>query len=278
MSRTNTTPTQKIAYDYLRFSSREQAAGDSERRQREKAEAWCKRNGYTLDKTLSFKDLGVSAFHGDHRVDPNKGGLGAFLEYVRVGRITPGSVLLVENLDRLSRENPWTAFGLLGGLVSSGIRVVTLTPEFEYSGEGGMAQLFIAAGEFGRANAESLMKSDRVGAAWNQKKKRARENGEPLTSWVPAWLRRVGDKKTGYRFVVVEEKAAAVRRIYELAAAGYGIKSILKKLNEEGIPPISGNGHWASSYLNKILSEKYGPAVFGQFQPHLFKNKKYIPD
>jgi hypothetical protein len=51
---------QKPAYSYIRFSSAEQALGDSYRRQREKADAWAAENGYVIRDTL--EDLGVSAF------------------------------------------------------------------------------------------------------------------------------------------------------------------------------------------------------------------------
>lgn len=55
---------QKTAYSYIRFSSPDQAAGDSLRRQTEKAQNYCEQNGLTLDERFTLRDLGVSAFHG----------------------------------------------------------------------------------------------------------------------------------------------------------------------------------------------------------------------
>jgi hypothetical protein len=63
------TMTPAIACSYLRFSSKQQARGDSIRRQEEARNAWCEQNKdkATLDLTLTLRDQGVSAYTGDHR-------------------------------------------------------------------------------------------------------------------------------------------------------------------------------------------------------------------
>src|SRR5262249_1501597 len=94
----------KIAYSYLGYSSNTQADGDSIPRQTELADACGKRNGAKLDIASSYQDHGRSAFRGKHR---RSGKLAQFLADVQAARIPGGSILLVENLDRLSRENPW---------------------------------------------------------------------------------------------------------------------------------------------------------------------------
>src|SRR5688500_10462942 len=88
-------------YSYIRFSTPEQALGDSERRQLDKARAWAEKHGNEFDDSLRIADRGRSAYKGDHR---KKGALGEFLERVRTGEVTPGSILVVEDIDRLSRE------------------------------------------------------------------------------------------------------------------------------------------------------------------------------
>src|SRR4051812_18370777 len=93
------------AYSYVRFSSPEQAKGDSRRRQEEVRDAWIAKAGATLDTELSLRDEGVSAFSGGHRTNPDRHALAAFLELVKRGRIQRGSYLIVESLDRLSREH-----------------------------------------------------------------------------------------------------------------------------------------------------------------------------
>ena len=121
----------RIAYSYLRYSSPQQGDGDSVRRQTAAAAAWCKRHpNVRLDLDKRMEDRGYSASDGSHI---EKGALGQFLAAVAAGDITPGSILIVENLDRLSREDPWDAIPMLCKLVNAGITVVTLAPsEFTY--------------------------------------------------------------------------------------------------------------------------------------------------
>ncbi len=57
-----------VAYSFTRFSSPEQAEGDSLRRQTESTKAWCERNGFHLDTTLALHHIG-SAYRGKHRDD-----------------------------------------------------------------------------------------------------------------------------------------------------------------------------------------------------------------
>src|SRR3954447_145103 len=116
----------RTGYSYLRYSSMQQGDGDSERRQGALAAQWCKRHDVQLDISRTYLDRGRSAYHGRHR---QKGGaLAAFLSEVERGDIPRGSLLIIENLDRLSRENPWDALSLLTGLVNNGVSVVVLSP------------------------------------------------------------------------------------------------------------------------------------------------------
>ena len=81
---------------------------------------------------------------------------------------------------------------LLLDLIQSGIRVVQLLPvETVYDAKSNPMHLMMAIMELSRGHSESAMKSERVGRAWQDKKRRAAENGEPLTARVPSWLRLV---------------------------------------------------------------------------------------
>ncbi len=97
------TSTATKAYSYLRFSTPEQEKGDSKRRQMDLARRYADAQGLDLDETLTFHDLGVSAFRGSNL----DAALGAFKSAVTDGRVPRGSYLLVESLDRLSRQAPW---------------------------------------------------------------------------------------------------------------------------------------------------------------------------
>ena len=102
------------AYSYLRFSTPEQMQGDSFRRQTEAARQYAEDHGLDLDESLTFKDLGVSAFRGKNVVE---GALGQFIAAVDSGKVKPGSYLLVENLDRLSRDRIMSALNRFSALL-----------------------------------------------------------------------------------------------------------------------------------------------------------------
>jgi DNA invertase Pin-like site-specific DNA recombinase len=102
------------AYSYVRFSTPEQIKGDSLRRQLAASEAYAEAHGLELDSSLSMRDLGVSAYRGANRT---KGALGAFLKQVEMGAIPAGSVLLVESLDRLTREQAVDAHRLFLSII-----------------------------------------------------------------------------------------------------------------------------------------------------------------
>src|SRR5262245_54180958 len=97
-------PAAPLCFSYIRFSTPEQAKGDSLRRQTEATRRWCEQNKARLDTTATLRDLGRSAFTGKHRENPDTHALACFLKMVKDGRVPKGSFLVVENLDRLTRE------------------------------------------------------------------------------------------------------------------------------------------------------------------------------
>jgi DNA invertase Pin-like site-specific DNA recombinase len=80
---------QPIGYSYIRFSTPEQRKGHSLERQTEKAKEWCERHNVALDTSRTWHDLGRSAFLGDHRNNPDRRGLAAFLRLVEEDKIPP---------------------------------------------------------------------------------------------------------------------------------------------------------------------------------------------
>jgi DNA invertase Pin-like site-specific DNA recombinase len=278
-----------IAISYLRFSTPEQAKGDSLRRQTEGTERWCEKNGIALDRKLSCLDAGRSAYHGKHRSD--KAALGQFLELVKTGRVPRGSYLIIENLDRLSREDERTVLRLWLDILDAGVNIVQLTPETVFRHErSDMTDIIRAIIELSRGHSESRMKSARSLANWEKAVGLAREGkAQPprrkdgrvtkaITSRLPAWI---FDDNGVPR--LVPERAAVVRRIFELAAGGYGMTSIVKRLNAEGVPAFGGcedggDGHrrkkadgtpfgcgeWRTSYVRSILKDR---RALGEYQP-----------
>jgi hypothetical protein len=170
----------------------------------------------------------------------------------------------VESLDRLSREHIRPALTLLLNLIDAGVRVVQLIPAEAVFGEDvePMA-LMMAIMELSRGHSESRVKSERVGAAWREKKRRAAEDGAPLTKTVPAWL-----ELRGATFAIRPQAAAVVKTIYRLATEGLSLQGITRKLNREKVKPIGNGPHWSESYISKILKTR---AAVGEFQPSVWK-------
>ena len=65
--------------------------------------------------------------------------LGLFLKACQAGRIKKGSLLLVENLDRLSRNEAMKAINLIQQIVEAGVTIVTRIPERVINTGGGAA-------------------------------------------------------------------------------------------------------------------------------------------
>jgi DNA invertase Pin-like site-specific DNA recombinase len=66
--------------------------------------------------------------------------LSTFLEAVKDGTVKPGSYLLIENLDRLTRADVLEAQELFTGIIRRGITLVTLFDQRSYSAESVTAQ------------------------------------------------------------------------------------------------------------------------------------------
>lgn len=259
-----TPPPRPKAYSYLRFSTPEQAHGDSYRRQADLAIDYAQRHGLDLDETLTFQDLGVSAYRGRNGAS---GALRAFLNAAENGQVQRGSYLLVENLDRVSRDQIVSAQGLFMMIMDAGVTLVTLVDNRTYSTasiNANPTELIISILSLMRAHEESATKSLRLSASWSAK--RSRGAAEALTARCPAWLRL--DPATR-QFDLIPDRAAIVRRIFTEAQAGLGTAGIARRLNEQGVS-VFGDGArkgtmWHRTYIAKVLAN---PATAGTFTPH----------
>src|SRR5262245_11437986 len=118
--------TKPRAYSYLRFSTPEQGHGDSRRRQTLLAERYATKHGLVLDRALRMSDEGGSAYQSKNG---RHGALCKFLQSMDGGLVEPGSFLLVESLDRISRANPWDAMPIFQQIINAGVSIVTLQDE-----------------------------------------------------------------------------------------------------------------------------------------------------
>jgi DNA invertase Pin-like site-specific DNA recombinase len=257
------------AYSYIRMSTDIQLLGDSRRRQLEASRSYAEEHGLELADDSQLEDIGISAFKGANLKD---GALGQFLVAVKNGAVEHGSYLLVESLDRLSREEILPAHTLFLSIVQSGINLVTLVDKRVYQAKTtGLVDMITSLVIMERAHEESKTKSVRVGAAWKNKRAKASE-GLPMTARCPAWLRLMPDRLA---YKVVPERVEIVRQIFSDTAAGLGMYSIANRLNKAGVPAFVGKNGWHGSYLAKTLKNR---AVLGEFQPHIKLDGKRIPE
>lgn len=259
----------RTAYSYIRFSTVEQRHGRSYDRQREKAEKYCRENGLHLDTSFRLHDDGVSAFHGKNI---RSGTLGRFLVAVEAGKIKTGAVLIIENLDRLSREEIEEAQNTFKRILKAGIDIVTLSDYKVYTRESLNDPFAIiqAILYMSRAHEESETKSKRVADAWNKKRQALQQNGTLLTHKYPSWLKYDDTRKL---FIQIPERTKVINKIFDLAANGFGKTKIVKELNKARIPAFRGHG-WATSSVQKILHNR---ALIGEYQPHKLVTGKRVP-
>ena len=109
----------KKCYSYIRWSSDKQSGGSTLARQLKTAHEIADEQDLELVEMI---DSGISAFKGKNAKD---GELGRFIDAVENKLIPKDSWLVVENLDRLSREAILSAQRLFTTLLELGITVVT---------------------------------------------------------------------------------------------------------------------------------------------------------
>lgn len=240
---------------YIRWSSSEQGKGSSLERQSEDCRRHALEQGWNvLDELV---DDGISAFKGEHA---STGSLGGFVRDVEAGRYTDGVVLLVEKLDRLSRQEPGRVFMWMMNLTEAGVVLATVDGARRYSkGNFDMASIIEVVVKAQLSHEESEKKSQRLSAAWASKRRRL-NSGEKfvMTRRAPAWLEVEGSPPV---FTLIPERAAIVRRIFEETVAGFGKQHIARNLNLDGVPTFGRADAWHASYVQKIL---HNPAVCGE--------------
>lgn len=258
-------------YSYARFSTPEQAQGNSLQRQTEAALKWTERKNVErardglpallLDDKLRLHDLGVSAFRGANVAEGSE--LGCFLFACRQGLIPEGSFLLVESLDRVSRMTLRRVARILDDIVEAGVTICTMNDGQEYHAERLDAEpmsFIIAQMVSLRAHEESKVKAQRLAAAWEAKRRRVRERKDAkLTAKGPSWLQWTDD---GWRERAPH--ADTVRRIYTMTLAGVGEHKIASTFNSEGVPVMGRGKMWHRSTISKVLRSR---SVLGDLVP-----------
>ncbi len=250
---------------YIRWSSLEQTKGDSYTRQINACTKFCADNGYNVIDTVI--DKGRSAYTGENI---HTGNLGKLVQRYERREIAPGTPIIVEQLDRLTRLPAMEVIAWLAAVFPHGVRFLTADKSHDISKQAmerdNMSFVALIFDSF-RGNAESKRKADMGALSW-QSRRNAVASGQRknITGVCPAWLRW---NKIDERFEVVEGRGEVLQRIFDMSDAGLGVGTIAKTLNEEGVEPWglgakrSPDG-WHISYVQKILRN---PSVIGEFTP-----------
>jgi hypothetical protein len=254
-----------IAHPYARISDPIQRKGGGLHRQTvspetdAKIKEFCRLYGFTPSKRILVDD-GISAWKGLNATPNHE--LGKFIGEANRGLIQPGNCLLVEILDRISRQDVWAAMALVNDLRQLKIHIGRLDRMklLRYDSND-IGDFFESAVEFSRGNSESEAKSYRNKAKWQHRRQEARSSGETITRRLPAWV----EEKDGRR-VLISHRADIIRHIFDLAASGRGLYAIMRKLTNAGIEGFGPSGRWSVSYLGLLLSDR---RVLGEFQPRL---------
>jgi hypothetical protein len=282
---------------YIRFSSKPQEDGDSERRQLEKGMKRAAESG--AEFVDAYTDRGLSGWTGRNR----DGALGRMIEDVEAGNIKPGDIIWIENHDRLTRRPPLEAIEQFIRFLNAGIVLDinghSRTKEIlnQPSGFGLLVQDLI---EMFRSYQESQRKSE-MGTDTNTKKRDSARAGECRVMKTGAgcfvgrrchaWLRPLPmPSPEGYLYQIVPDDdgpwRGIARRAVLLADAGHGVQVISRRFNDEQVPPLE-TAHRISDRPNekrkkRPIATRWTPAsvwqllrcraIVGEYQPHVVKD------
>ncbi len=247
------------AIAYVRWSNKDQSKGDSERRQTALAQKMCITNGWRLVETVI--ESGKSAYHGRNRL--STGELGKLEARAAQGELA-GMVLIVENVDRLSRQEPLQGLNLLQNLTTAGVTVAESSKGTILDAETvreNWQSLLVPFLSWGLGYEESKKKGKRVSEAYRATVDRnfRTKGGLADLRFSPSWIGRdeAGD------YMVIEERAEIVRLIYQRCVDGYGLRSICAELNKDLARTRWQKGDWNQANVREILRNRQ---TLGEYQ------------
>ncbi len=283
-------PTEKKkCYSYIRWSSDRQASGTTLERQLDIAREIAGKNNLEL---VEIFDKGVSAFKGVNR---NKGELGAFIEAVDAKLIPSDSWLVVENLDRLSRQEITESHDLFMNLIRKGLTIVTGIDGRKYNREiinQNPTELMFPIMVLTRANEESETKSVRTYKSALKVIERYNA-GERSPEGYAYAINSVGSNMWWVDCSKPSENEPAVvkphpklfevaKKIIELALDGWGMYRVKEYLNENHSAPQPKSkqdkgikAKWTTNRLSKFYKSR---ALIGEKVINIGDDEYKIPD
>lgn len=227
---------------YARVSTHEQAEqGYSIDAQLDTLRGYCKKNG--LEVYEEYADAGISGTSLKGRV-----ALQRLQQDAEKGLFDE---LLVWKINRLAR-NAYNLLGILDHLEQHNVSFRSYSDNFETSTPIGKFA-FQMMGAVGELERNTIVENVKMGM--KQRAKKGEHNGK-----LPLGYRVVPDpgnlSKRSKAIAVVPEEALIVRKIFELYAAGRGLKSIANELNHSGYKTKTDNT-FSTTAIKEILNNPF---------------------
>lgn len=255
---------------YRRYSSDEQGDGSARtlEAQLERCEDFAKAEGWTISEILT--DPGLSAFNREN-LRPNAD-LGKFLTRLREGEFARGTVLIADNLSRLSRRPVDEAMAWVHEVNGHGIEIALADTREVFKPNPSLGDFLQTAIKFGVSHQASADKSDQTRRSKNKlwKLAEAREGKwTNLAGLLPRWLER---NAACDGWIVDADMAETINQIYQWSADGIGVNTITNMLNgRPDLPPFgepkdyrNGVPSWSRSTVRQYLMSAI---VEGDFRP-----------
>ncbi len=217
-------------------------------RQVEHGRAFATRKGWIADDAYVYMDDGVSGAEFDHRP-----GLQRLLAALTAR--PPFGALVVMDESRLGREALETGY-LLKRLLRAGVRIFCYLDDRELRFDTATEKM-VAIVRGAAADLERDSGRQRTKDAMLRKAKAGHMIGGRRFGYDNVGARSPEGQRLHTEYQVNEAEVAAVRRIFELCAEGFGYLRIAHRLNAEGLPsPRWRPGHprgWCSSSVRAVL-------------------------
>jgi DNA invertase Pin-like site-specific DNA recombinase len=247
------------AYSYKRWSSAKQTDGDSFLRQTELARDISRQNSWNLVDLAP--DAGISAFKGKNL--SHKGILGQFIKRIDSGLINVPCVLIIERLDRFSRDEVDEVLPLFLKLLKSGVEVYSALENDHYTiakikGDPMVNLLKLVMGFVG-ANQYSKAIGVRVRASRQRKREMAMAGKQ-------VWMNDCCPSYFDFDFknekYIINDKAKIVKRIFQLYRQNPSFLSVAKQFNLAGVKTFGSAKVWAPETIRKIITSRYAIGEF----------------
>ncbi len=257
-------------YSYNRISTiGVQKRGDGIPRQLRLSHEFAEQKGWVMNTDFSLIDIGKSAYHG-RNLDDNAA-LGQFIHALENELIQKPAVLLIESLDRLSRERIPKALQLFLTIINYGVSICTHFDGQIFSEERVQTDpspLMLAICIMARAHEESATKSRRKKESWKKAREKIKNGIIAHKEVYPKWI----DISSG-KPVLDKQAAAVIKDIYDCCInRDMGYTQIAKYVMDNNLAEIIKKpGRYkdktttvSSTFINRLF---HGKQVLGIYEP-----------